>query len=224
MRFIIHELAYETPLAAGRLSYTLDGEPTGVVESWRLTAAVDGYRFLRVDLDARDAMSGRSYLFHMVLNPEGRPEQLKYRVFGADLLVGGAIVWEEEMLSASRTVNDQSFEDVVERGVFWFPSAMGLSTVAAQVLPGPIRAEQSGATLLTQTEDVTELLRLVPVPVRTSYEPSAGDGHSGAHNYLRIAWDVEVRELWLDAAGYPVRLRRPDGMEAEATQLVVYQS
>ena len=71
MRFIIHELPYERPLLAGRLRYERDGQPTGAIEFWRLTDAVDGYRFLRVDLDARDAASGRSWLYHATLDAAG---------------------------------------------------------------------------------------------------------------------------------------------------------
>lgn len=224
MRSIIHELEYETPLAAGRLRYVLDGEPTGVTEAWRLTAAVDEYRFLRVDLDARDAASGRSYLFHMVLNPEGRPEQLKYRVFGAGLLVSGAIVWEAATLSGSRTVNEQSFEDVVARGVFWFPSVLGLSTLISQLDPAEGTTEQPGATLLTDSDGVDETFKLVATPVRVRYAPVDNDLPQKAHSHLRVAWSGNRRDLWLDEAGFPIRLQRPDGLEALATQLVVYQS
>ncbi len=73
MRFIIHQLPYERPIVAGQLRYERDGAPTGAVEQYRLTAAVDGYRFLRVDLDARTAPSGRSTLYHLTLNPDGQP-------------------------------------------------------------------------------------------------------------------------------------------------------
>ena len=76
MRFIIHELPYERPLLSGRLRYERDGVPSGAVESWRLTAAVDGYRFLRVDVDAREAPSGRSWLYHLTLNPAGLPDRV----------------------------------------------------------------------------------------------------------------------------------------------------
>ncbi len=224
MRFIIHELEYEKPLVAGRLRYLQDGEPTGAVEAWRLTAAVDGYHFLRVDLDARDAASGRSYLFHMVLNPEGQPEQLKYRVFGTGLLVSGAIVWEPDDLAASRTVNDRSTEEVVPRGPFWFPSILGLSTLPAQIEPHENDRELPGATLLSQADDVDELFKLYATPVRVTRQPVPDAQDQAAHQYLRVAWQSELRELWLDSDGYPVRLKRPDGLEAVATQFVVYQS
>ncbi len=60
MRFIVHEQAYEKPIAAGQLRYERDGRATGAIESWRLTRAVEGYEILRVDLDARTAESGHS--------------------------------------------------------------------------------------------------------------------------------------------------------------------
>ena len=82
MRFLIHELPYERPLLAGRLRYRRDGAPMGAVESWRLTDAAEGYRFLRVDMDAREAPSGHSHLYHATLDPSGRLEQLKFRFWG----------------------------------------------------------------------------------------------------------------------------------------------
>lgn len=99
MRFIIHEMPYERPLLAGRLRYERDGVPTGAVELWRITNAVDGYRFLRVDLDAREAESGRSSLYHVTLNPAGRPEQLKFRLWGNGPEVSGSLVWNQARLS-----------------------------------------------------------------------------------------------------------------------------
>lgn len=224
MRFIIHELEYEKPVAAGRLRYQQDGEPTGAVEAWRLTAAVDGYQFLRVDLDARDAASGRSYLFHMVLNPEGQPEQLKYRVFDTGLLVSGAIVWEPSDLAGTRTVNDETFQEVVDRGAFWFPSALGLWTLPAQLESDLSLDAQPGATLQSQADDVNETFRLYATPVRITWRPGSNDPGRLTESYLRVSWDSEVRELWLDSEGYPVRLKRPDGLESVTTQLVVYNS
>ncbi len=105
MRFIIRELPYERPLLAGRLRYERDGVPTGAVESWRLTQALDDYRFLRVDLDAREAPSGRSSLFHVTLNPAGRPEQIKYRLWGNGPEVSGTAVWEGNEVIAARRVD-----------------------------------------------------------------------------------------------------------------------
>ena len=81
MRFSIHELPYETPLAAGQWRYEQDGEPTGAVEAWRLTAAQDGWSIWRVELDARAAASGRSTLYHLLLDADGRPAQLRYRLW-----------------------------------------------------------------------------------------------------------------------------------------------
>ncbi len=224
MRFIIHELEYEKPLAAGRLRYLQDGEPTGAVEAWRLTSAVDGFQFLRVDLDARDAASGRSYLFHMVLNPDGQPEQLKYRVFGTGLLVSGAIVWEPDNLTAARTVNDHSFEEVVPRGPFWFPSVLGLAALRFQIKPRESGADLPGASLVSQADDEDELFKLYATPVRITWKPVPDAQDQDAHSYLRVTWPSQLRELWLDSDGYPVRLTRPDGIEAVTTQLVVYQS
>ena len=92
MRFIIHELPYEKPVAAGRFRYEQNSQATGAVEHWRLTTAVDDYHFVRVDLDARAATSGHTYLYHLVLNPAGRPERLHYRFWTTGVEVTGNIL------------------------------------------------------------------------------------------------------------------------------------
>ena len=95
MRFIIQEQPREKILASGRYRFEQNGVPTGAVESWRLTAVADTYRFLRVDLDAREAASGHSYLYHAVVNAEERIERLKYRFWSDALTIVGDVVLEE---------------------------------------------------------------------------------------------------------------------------------
>lgn len=221
MRFVIHEQPYEQPLATGQFRYLQNGEPTGAIESWRLSAAVDGYRFLRVDLDARAAESGRSYLFHMVLNPDNRPEQLKYLVFAQGLSISGAIVWEADDLAGARTVNDTTFEDVVPRGEFWFPSVMGLSILSDGTVSSSAPVELPGATLQTAWDEVAGAFRLYHTPVWLAKETTvAADGSDLMH--LQVMWSDEKRELWLGSDGYPLRLSRPDGLQAEVMQFLAY--
>ena len=83
MRFLLREQAYEKPMAAGKLRYESSAGPTGAVEAWRLSAVEGDYRFLRVDLDAREAASGNSYIFHLTLNGQNRPERLQFRLWSA---------------------------------------------------------------------------------------------------------------------------------------------
>jgi hypothetical protein len=111
MRFIIHELPYEKPLLAGQLRYERDGQLTGAVESWRLSDAVDGYQFLRIDLDARQAPSGRSYLYHLTLSSAGVLEQIKYRFWGDGIEAGGTVVNQGDGWLGGRTVDQIGYQD-----------------------------------------------------------------------------------------------------------------
>lgn len=129
MRFIIKEQPYEKIVAAGQYRYELDGIPTGAVESWRVTGVPDGYQFLRVDLDAREAESGHSYLYHAVLNPDEQVERLKYRFWGDGLEIVGDVVLDDEAVTATRKVNGTDYDQVLDlpkRYRFWFPSVAGL--------------------------------------------------------------------------------------------------
>ena len=157
MRFIIHELPYERPLLAGRLRYERDGRPTGAVESWRLSDAAEGYRFLRVDLDARAAQSGHSWLYHVTLGPDGRPEQVKARFWAAGREVTTTLNVEGDEWLATRQVDGVAFEDLAHGRAFWFPAAAGLALLRGCV------DDTRGVTLLMDTSDAC-LLYTSPSP------------------------------------------------------------
>lgn len=219
MRFIIHEQPYERPLLAGRLRYERDGRPTGAVESWRLTNAVDGYRFLRVDLDARDAPSGRSYLFHLTLGPADQPEQLKYRFWGDGLEVSGMVLWDGDALVATRRVNGEGYEDETRGAAFWFPAGAGLALLRYH------DGASDGVTLQTDTSDPAQALALVETPVTVALGEAGMEAISGESlpvRVLSVAWGEQRRVVWIDAEGRPLRLEREDGLAAVAERLVRY--
>lgn len=219
MRFIIHELPYERPLLAGRLRYERDGAPTGAVESWRLTAAAEGYRFLRVDLDARDAPSGRSYLYHVTLNPAGRPEQLKYRFWGDGHEVSGSVVWDGEVIVAARRVDGVSYEDVARGAAFWFPSGAGLALLEWA------GGETHGVTMTPDTADPARLMALVETPVAIEWGEmgmeTVGDELLPVRP-LAVSWGEQRRVVRLDVEGRPLWLWRDDGLTAVAERLIRY--
>lgn len=219
MRSIIPELPYEQPLAAGRLRYERNGAPTGSVESWRVTNAHDGYRFLRVDLDSRAAASGRSYLYHLTLNPAGRPEQLKYRLWGGGHEAGGTAVWEGDELIAARRVDGAAYEDMAAGDAFWFPAGSGLALLATCV------GETRGVTLLADASDPARLMALVETPVTIrladATKEMVGDEQSAAR-LLHVGWNDQQRIVWLDAESRPLRLWRGDGLTATAERLIRY--
>jgi hypothetical protein len=219
MRFIIHELPYERPLLAGQLRYQRDGQPTGAVESWRLTCAVDGFRFLRVDLDARAAASGRSMLFHATLNPDGRLEQLKYRFWGDGLEVNGTLVSETGNWLAGRTVNGTGYQDEATGEGFWFPTAMGLG------LLGRMRGGLRAVTLETEPADPAGMMGLREFGIHVqSAEPEwmSVSGETVEATSLTIDWPGNRRTVWMDADNRVLRLMRHDGLSATAARLVRY--
>lgn len=219
MRFIIHELPYERPIMAGRLRYELDGVPTGAIESWRLTDAMDGYRFLRVDMDAREAPSGNTCLYHVTLNPVGRPEQLKYRFWGGGHEVSGTAVWDGDEVIAARRADEGMFEDVVRGTAFWFPSGAGLALLAQ------CAGETKGITVLTDPGIPQRLMSFFETPVTILWGMAGMEQVNGELLPVRplyVSWADQHRTVWLDVTARPLRLQRDDGLTATAERLVRY--
>lgn len=210
MRFIIHEMTYERPIAGGQLRYEREGTPTGAVEKWRLTEAVDGYRVLRVDLDAREAPSRRSTLYHAVLNPAGRPEQIKYQLWADGVKVSGVVVCDDDGLLAVREAGSDAVEETADAAAFWFPSTLGLWLLRVQ----PRGQTMPGVTLDADADRPEQLMALRPTTVRLEGPDRSGE--------LEITWDGGRRWLMLDENGYPAKMRRDDGLTAVETRLMAY--
>lgn len=224
MRFIIREQPYEKPVAAGLLRYEQDGKPTGTVEEWRLTDVTDGYRFLRIDLDARDGASGDSYLYQLILNPEKQLERVKFRFFNARKIISGDILVEDNLMTLLRDVNgqdgDEHYEetaDTTEKPLFWLPSSIGLGLVADH----EAAAEAVPAVTLDKTADFAFK--------RVSVRLSAGEKETLAvarrdvvARPLSIRWQDEERTIWLDEHDFPVKMVRGDGLTAVETRHIHY--
>jgi len=136
MRFIVREQEYETLRASGSLLYKIDDKPNGLVEKWRLTTVASDYAFLRIDLDARDTPSKRSTLFHMVLNPAGFPERLKFLVFKSGLKIEGDVLLEENEIILAMVENGKRQEHLIDRSDgahFCFPSTLGLGLLVTNI-------------------------------------------------------------------------------------------
>lgn len=216
MRFIIHEQPYEKPISSGEFRYFLNAEPTGAVESWRLTAAADGYTFLRVDLDARAAESGHTYLYHAVLNSDGNIERLKYRFWDklSQLQLIGDLVVEDTAVAATRTINSQTHSAVLDRpdnhGV-WFPALTGLGFV--------VRLEgQNPLNTITLNNKVGDVEPLAVAVVDINRELLSADqtaetiaGQTMQTKTWRLSWKNNERLVTTDENGWPLRLER-DGI------------
>ena len=230
MRFIIREQTYEKPIMAGEYRYELDGKTTGAVEKWRLTAAAEGYRFLRVDLDARAAASGHTYLYHALVGSDGLVERLKFRFWtqaAGGLQVAGDVVLERDSVSATRTVNGKESEQVLELPIgyrFWFPSVAGLHFAGwrgnepktAVTLNGKVGDEDTLAVQVVDFEYymlITDFMEMVAAGKVRQYSPcklSWGDG-----NWRIIQRDAEN--------GWPLGMMRDDGLTAVARHYIHYE-
>ena len=225
MRFIIHEMPYEKPLTAGQWNYVLDGQDTGALEHWRLTEAMDGYRFLRVDLDARAAQSGRSYLYHLMLDEYGNPVQLKYRLWTGGLEISGTVLLEEDAVIVTRKTAGVRQEDILEVPAgyaFWFPATAGLSLLTGLAEANNVTA----VTLRTAAADPASLMGPVLTAVDIRDEPPKVIDVMGTTQTLRgitIKWEDQRRRLWADAGGWPLMMERDDGLTAVITRAIKYQ-
>lgn len=225
MRFIIHELPYETPLTAGQWNYVLDGQATGALEQWRLTEAVDGYRFLRVDLDGRAAQSGRSTLYHLTLDEYRNPVQLKYRLWIAGLEIAGMVLFEKDAVIVTRETAGERQEDILKVPAgyaFWFPATAGLALLSNRAKANNV----TGVTLRTAAADPTLLMGPVSTKIDIREDEPEDINVMGTMQTLRtitIRWENQRRRLWVDAGGWPLMMERNDGLTAVTTRAIKYQ-
>lgn len=236
MRFIIKEQPFETVIAAGEYRYEQNGRATGAMEQWRLTAVTDGYQFLRVDLDARAAPSGHSYLYHAVVNSDGQVERLKYRFWdqaAGGLQIVGDVVLQETAVSATRTLNGQDSEQVIDlpKGYrFWFPSVAGLHFAGwsgnepktAVTLNGKIGGPD---TLAVQVVDFTYHMLI------TDYMERKIAGQLRKYVPHKLAWNDQQRIIWrsYDESRWPLGMVKvgagyQEELTAVATRHIQYKT
>ncbi|MEM9774842.1 MAG: hypothetical protein AAF902_09695, partial [Chloroflexota bacterium] len=118
MRFVLKTQPYEKPIAAGSFRY----EPQGIIESWALAHALDGYKFLRIDVDARHLENqGYSTLYNVVIGPNHNPENVKFRHFtvvppaaAGGLRIKGQIAFDDDVVFVTREFSGERFEDEFE--------------------------------------------------------------------------------------------------------------
>lgn len=232
MRFIIHEQPFEKPLATGLLRYEQDGRSTGTVEHWRLTEAAEGYRFFRVDLDARDGASGDSYLYHLVLNPDNRPERLKFRFYNPRTTITGDLLMEDSVVTLIRDINDQQgehhFEETAKadnQTVFWYPSAMGLGLLAySHPDPLPAGTFPTGTfPAITLDKAADFALRRVNVTLQPGEKETLAVARQNVVvRPLLIRWQDQSRTIWLNPHKRPVKMVRGDGLAAVEVHHIHY--
>ena len=208
MRFLVREQTYENPVASGRLRYRVDGDDTGALETWRLNDAVDGYRLLRIDLDGRKAQSRDSYLYHLLLDPDGQPERLTYRFWGGDgHKVEGNLFFEGTQVICGRTVNGARVADIaVDRSdplIWWFPAAVSVHTFAA--------LDDGSYEALWLDREADLALKRVTVTVEHLAEATLTVMNRPVHTrQKRIAWLDEERIAWFDEHQWPIKVQHND--------------
>jgi hypothetical protein len=213
MRSLIRELPYERPLVAGVFRYQRDGAPTGIVESWRLSRAHDGYRFLRVDLNAEEGDDGYSTLYHLVLNAGGEPERLSFRDFRRGRELKGTVLFEGPYVTLSRQIGNERREVTLEQPAgtrFWFPASAALGLVA---VPGA----GPGLTL-NRVDD----FNLWPTHLEVSAGPQATVtvmGQTVSAQTVAVTWAGERRTLWCAAEPWPLQVERGDLVAVETRRL-----
>ena len=220
MRTLIRELPYEQPIAAGRYRYERDGQPTGAVESWRLTAAHEGYRFLRIDLNAQAAPSGDSYLYHLTLDAAGRPDRLSFRFFGSALQAGGNLLFDQDVVTLARTVDGRRTEterDLPSEYAFWFPATAGLALLVGKA------GEDGTITAVTLDRDQQFALRFVDLTIRAHPpQPHLIMGKETVLRPLSLSWADEQRTIWIDEYDWPLKMER-DRLAAVETRYIRYR-
>lgn len=211
MRALIHELPYERPIAAGRYQYVQDGQATGAEEIWRLTEAQEGYRFLRVDLNAT-LSSGDNALYHLVLDAAGRPQRLKFHFFRTGLQIRGDMLIEDQQVVLSREINNERLETQAQfapQMPFWFPASAGFSLLASSVAAGGVSALESGVSALTLNRAQNYALWPTTLSVREGPpEPQLLMDRLVNLRPLIVRWVDQERTLWLDQHNWPVRVQR----------------
>jgi hypothetical protein len=249
VRFLVREQEYERPLASGQLRYERDGQPTGAVESWRWSAAATdagqstpGYRILRVDLDARAAPSGHSYLYNLVQRENGRFEQLKYRFWADGVQLKGNVLLEDTEIVATREVHEQyvSEETAVNPGFcFWFPSSVGLGLLEncglgkermgdeamVDIVPTVTLRVPVGEVVLTADPPWPFGLLQVDVVRRWGQpEMMTVAGEAVMARPLILQWANQQRTVWLEQSGLVLKMERDDGLTAVVSRHIRYQA
>lgn len=222
----MREQAYEQPLAGGRYHYRRQGHSTGSYESWRLTRAAGGYRFLRVDLNADAGEGGDSTIYHLTLNPNGGPERLSFRHFRRGPALAGNLLFDGGTVTLTQSVAADRTEEVItlpEPYAFWFPATAALSLPAAlppcSEYPALILSKGQTFTLQQATVSVREQ---PPVKIRVM-------GASQLTKPVTVEWQQSARSpgqrtLWLDAFGWPLQMARDDGLLAVETRYLRYRA
>jgi len=207
MRFIIREQEYEQLLAAGRLKYR-----SGVLESWRLTGAVDGYTVMRIDLDRRDAGQQRSTLIHLLINPGGQLERAKLRDFSTGSDLSGDVLVDGNSMDVSRATETGVMHDLIKRPAGFGLLLPGLVGLALFVWHASHDQDHSAIWLDPARQFAPRQVSVEIDPMEQ--ESIAVTGQTLVVRPYLIGQNGNHQTIWLDEYGLPVRVDDEEGLRA----------
>lgn len=218
MRFLIREMEYERPVASGRLRFERAGDPTGLVEAWKFNRALDGYSFLRIEMDTNNPADQEITLVHVLVNRDANIERLKFRFFGKEIDIDGDVQFDRNLLTLNRAfthkgknTKERKVEEISfdSDAVFLFPTIASLALVTFTV---PQDGQRSCIML-----DKESLFSIQSGYARFKW------GEEEDREVLRqkvvvrpcsISWDTRTVRLWLDELNWPVSASFNDGLSA----------
>ena len=207
----MREQPYEKPLARGRLVFERDGRPVGRIESWRLSRALEGYHFLRADVDERES-SGRSFLFNAQISPDGLVENLRYRFFDRQSRVRGQMLRESGIITNTREVNRQRYEEEIDAGKaqIWYPAVSGLTLLTRRPQIGAGFSVDVNALATPEVEKWFKIIKTTQTIEKNADEwvvTYEADGTPAVHEW-RIGWNPDSGLIYHASNGEVVRVER----------------
>lgn len=200
MRFLVSEKSYESIVAGGLFTYS-----TGAREEWRVSQVDDGeemYRIGRVDLRTDDW----SALYHVISRENGELDRVVYRILpennSQESKIIGNVVFDDGTATNLREVDGMRQEGEVTGSPFLlFPSITGLGWL--------LGANQSNVAVLDSNNQYG-IKSIQPAVSKLEVPDLLTIGrHEIAATAHIIHFENQIRIVWLDQYGFPVRMCRP---------------
>lgn len=215
MRLLVSEKRYETAVSSGVFRYENGSLPIGIIEKWRMTTISTDFSIVRVDIDQR-LFNGRSYLFHLVLNDKQQPERLVYRYLderSPQENRTGNVSFTPVNIINRQTYQGKSIQHEQPMQPFLLPSIIGLGLLAKTEKKNVITLATDGSETEQRLGMTNHQITYQPQRSRNLIPITIGNSQFMT-TYLDIMCGSETYTIWCDKTGYPVKMKRPDGIVA----------